>query len=55
MQDRVDDPPVVRCPGCNQPMEAKERTPAKEGLVDIRYVCAGCGMEMKRPIADEAH
>jgi DNA-directed RNA polymerase subunit RPC12/RpoP len=55
MQDRVDDPPVVRCPGCNQPMEAKERTPVKEGLVDIRYVCAGCGMETKRPIADEAH
>jgi len=54
MQDRVDDPPVVRCPGCNQPMEAKERTP-KEGLVDIRYVCAGCGMETKRTIADEAH
>jgi DNA-directed RNA polymerase subunit RPC12/RpoP len=55
MQDRVDDPPVVRCPGCNQPMEAKERTPVKEGLVDIRYVCAGCGMETKRPIADEGH
>src|SRR6516225_5513518 len=55
MQDRVDGPPVVQCPGCNQPMEAKERTPVKEGLVDIRYVCAGCGMETKRPIADEAH
>jgi DNA-directed RNA polymerase subunit RPC12/RpoP len=55
MQDRVDGPPVVRCPGCNQPMEAKERTPVKGGLVDIRYVCAGCGMETKRPIADEAH
>jgi hypothetical protein len=55
MQDRVDDPPVVRCPGCNQPMEARERTPVKEGLVDIRYVCAGCDMETKRPIADEAH
>jgi uncharacterized protein with PIN domain len=55
MQDRVDDPPVVRCPGCNQPMEAKERRPVKEGLVDIRYVCAGCGMETKRPIADEWH
>jgi hypothetical protein len=55
IQDRVDDPPVVRCPGCNQPMEANERTPVKEGLVDIRYVCAGCGMETKRPIADEAH
>jgi uncharacterized protein with PIN domain len=55
MQDRVDDPPVVRCPGCNQPMEAKERRPVKEDLVDIRYVCAGRGMETKRPIADEWH
>ena len=55
MQDRVDDPPVIRCPRCNQPMEAKDRTPVKEGLVDIRYVCAGCGMETKHPIADEAH
>jgi uncharacterized protein with PIN domain len=55
MQGRVDDPPVVRCPGCNQPMEAKERTSIKEGLVDICYVCAGCGMETKRPIADEGH
>ena len=55
MQDRVDDSPVVRCPGCNQPMEAKERPPVKEGLVDIRYVCAGCSMETKRPIADEGH
>src|SRR5262249_544 len=33
----------------------KNRTPVKEGLVDIRYVCAGCGMETKRPIADEGH
>jgi hypothetical protein len=54
MQDRVDDPPIVRCTGCDQPMEAKERTPAAERLVDIRYVCAGCGMETKRTIADEA-
>jgi hypothetical protein len=35
-------------------MEAKERTPVKE-LVDIRYACAGCGMETKRTVADEAH
>jgi hypothetical protein len=35
-------------------MEAKERTPAAERLVDIRYVCAGCGMETKRTVADEA-
>ena len=55
MQDRVDEPPIVRCPGCDQPMEAKERTSLKERLVDIRYICAGCGMEMKRTIADEAH
>jgi hypothetical protein len=50
MQDPVDDPPVVRCPGCNQPMEAKERTPVKEGLVDIRYVCAGRGRKRSAPL-----
>jgi len=49
----VDDPPVVLCPGCNQPMEAKERTPVEERLVDIRYACAGCGMETKRTVADD--
>jgi len=54
MQDRVDEPPIVLCPGCDQPMEAKERTPVMERLVDIRYVCAGCGMETKRTIEDEA-
>jgi len=55
MQHRVDDLPIVRCPGCDRPMEATERTSLKERLVDIRYVCAGCGMETKRTIADEAH
>jgi len=35
-------------------MEAKERTPVMERLVDIRYVCAGCGTETKRIVADEA-
>jgi hypothetical protein len=35
-------------------MEAKERTPVIERLVDIRYVCAACGMETKRTVA-EAH
>jgi hypothetical protein len=50
MQDRLDDPPVVRCPGCNQPMEAKERTPIKEGLVDIRYVCAGAAWKRSAPL-----
>jgi hypothetical protein len=32
-------------------MEAKERTPVMERLVDIRYVCAACGMETKRTVA----
>ena len=54
MQHRVDDSPIVRCPGCDQPMEAKERMPVAVRLVDIRYVCAGCGMETKRTVADEA-
>ena len=52
MQDRVDEPPIVRCPGCNQPMEPKERTSITERLVDIRYVCAVCGMETKRTVKD---
>ena len=53
MQDRVDEPPIVRCPGRHQSMEATERTSVTERLVDIRYVCAACGMEMKRTVADE--
>jgi hypothetical protein len=55
VQDRVDEPPVVRCPGCDQPMEAKQRTSVTERLVDVRYVCAGCDMDTKRTIAHEAH
>ena len=55
MQDRVDDPPIVRCPGCDRPMDAKERTSVAGRLVDICYVCAGCGMETKCTVADEAH
>lgn len=38
MQGHVDEPPVVRCPGCHHPMQPKERTSATERLVDIR-VC----------------
>jgi hypothetical protein len=38
----------------DRPMEAKERTSVSERLVDIRYVCAGCVMETKRTVADEA-
>ena len=54
MQDRRDEPPVVRCPGCHHPMQPKERTSATERLVDIRYVCATCGMETKRTVAEES-
>jgi hypothetical protein len=54
MQDRVDHPPIVRCPGCTRPMEPKERALVTERLVDIRYVCAVCGMETKRTVAEEA-
>ena len=53
MQDRVGDAPIVGCPGCDLPMEAKERTSVTEGLVDIRYVCPACSMETKRTVADE--
>jgi len=35
-------------------MGAKERTSVTERLVDIRYVCAACGMETKRTVAEEA-
>ena len=54
MQDRTDEPPVVRCPGCHHPMQPKERTSATERLVDIRYVYATCGMETKRTVAEES-
>jgi DNA-directed RNA polymerase subunit RPC12/RpoP len=54
MQLRVDESPVVRCPGCQQPMEPKERTSVTDRLVDIRYACARCGMETKRTVKEEA-
>jgi hypothetical protein len=41
--------PVVRCPGCQQPMEPKDRTSVTDRLVDIRYACARCGMETSTP------
>ena len=53
MRDRVDEAPIVQCPGCHQPMEPKERTAVTERLVDIRYVCATCGMETKRTVKGE--
>jgi hypothetical protein len=54
MEPQVSEPPVVRCPGCNQPMEPQERALVTERLVDIRYVCAVCGMETKRTVKEEA-
>jgi hypothetical protein len=44
MQDRVDEPPIVGCPGCDLPLEAKERT-------SVTVVCATCGRETKRTVA----
>ena len=35
-------------------LEAKEGTSVIEHLVDIRYVCASCGMKTKRTVAEEA-
>jgi hypothetical protein len=54
MQPRVEKIPVVRCPGCQQPMEPKGRTSVKGRLVDIRYACVRCGMETKRTVKEEA-
>ena len=53
MQHREEEPRIVQCPGCQGPMDAQERTSATDRLVDIRYVCATCGMETKRTVAEE--
>ena len=53
MQDRVEEPGIVQCPGCHRPMDAQERTFATERLVDIRYACATCGVETKRTVAEK--
>jgi ribosomal protein L44E len=54
MERQVGVAPVVQCPGCNQPMEPKERAQVTDRLVDIRYVCPVCGMETKRTVRVEA-
>jgi hypothetical protein len=54
MEPQVSEPPVVRCPGCKQPMEPRERACVTSRLVDIRYVCTVCGTETKRTIKEEA-
>jgi hypothetical protein len=50
----VGDLPVVQCPGCQRPMEPKERSPVADRLVDIRYVCAACGTETLRIVKENA-
>jgi DNA-directed RNA polymerase subunit RPC12/RpoP len=42
--------PVVRCPGCREPMEPKCSVPVTMGLDDISYACPKCGAETKRTI-----
>jgi hypothetical protein len=54
MKDHLKEGAIVQCPGCHLPMAAQERTLVTERLVDIRYVCATCGMETKRTVAEEA-
>jgi len=50
MQDRVGDALIVGCPGCDLPMEAKERTSVTEGLVDIRYVYPRAAWKRSAPL-----
>jgi DNA-directed RNA polymerase subunit RPC12/RpoP len=40
--------PVVRCPGCEEPMERRGAAPVTRELDDISYVCPSCGAETKR-------
>jgi len=40
--------PVVRCPGCGEPMRPKGAAPVTRELDDISYVCPKCGAETKR-------
>ena len=42
--------PIVRCPGCGEPMDAKAILPATEELDDIVCVCPRCGAETKRTV-----
>ncbi len=53
MQHRAEEAGIVQCPGCHRPMDAQERTLVTVRLVDIRYVCATCGMETKRTVTEE--
>jgi len=47
--------PVVRCPGCEEPMEPKGAAPVTRELDDITYVCPRCRAETKRTMKRAQH
>jgi hypothetical protein len=40
--------PIVICPGCEEPMQPTNATPATRQLDDVIYVCPKCRTEIKR-------
>jgi hypothetical protein len=40
--------PVVRCPGCEEPMHPRGLEPVTRELDDVTYVCPKCSAETKR-------
>jgi hypothetical protein len=40
--------PIVRCPGCEEPMEPNGSAPVTKELDDVTYLCPKCGAETKR-------
>jgi endogenous inhibitor of DNA gyrase (YacG/DUF329 family) len=50
MGSKASNLPIVRCPGCGEPMDAKAILPATEELDDIVCVCPRCGAETKRTV-----
>lgn len=42
--------PVVRCPGCQVPMDVKQVTPDAPGAASgmLIYICGSCGTETVR-------
>jgi hypothetical protein len=50
MERQENELPIVRCPGRSM---APERASVADRLVDIRYVCAVCGMETKRTVKED--
>ena len=39
--------PVVRCPGCEEPMQPKGAAPVTRELDDVNYACPKCGAESR--------